>query len=134
MRREHRAVVGGGGVGIRRLLVAMVLELSRTEECPWEGAINMRHEGIEHMAGLLEKRLASELSKMTLEEALTLARAFSHHLTLMGIVETHHRAIILVGDECVEAWGKVHTDHPIDFEMFKRYMLASTTLSSRTLK
>jgi len=51
----------------------------------------MRHEGIEHMAGLLEKRLASELSKMTLEEALTLARAFSHHLTLMGIVETHHR-------------------------------------------
>ncbi|KAK7377235.1 hypothetical protein VNO80_02657 [Phaseolus coccineus] len=42
------------------------------------------------MGGLLEKRLASELSKMTLEEALTLARAFSHHLTLMGIAETQH--------------------------------------------
>ncbi|KAL9321727.1 hypothetical protein ACSQ67_009780 [Phaseolus vulgaris] len=28
---------------------------------------------------------------MTLEEALTLSRAFSHHLTLMGIAETQHR-------------------------------------------
>ncbi|KAJ1386683.1 Pyruvate/Phosphoenolpyruvate kinase-like domain superfamily [Sesbania bispinosa] len=42
------------------------------------------------MAELLEKQLASELSKMTLEEALTLARAFSHYLTLTGIAETHH--------------------------------------------
>lgn len=51
----------------------------------------MSQAGIEDMAELLEKQLASELSKMTLEEALTLARAFSHHLTLMGIAETHHR-------------------------------------------
>ena len=43
------------------------------------------------MVGLVEKRLASELFKMTLEEALTLSRAFSHHLTLMGIAETQHR-------------------------------------------
>ncbi|KAL9324950.1 hypothetical protein ACSQ67_005595 [Phaseolus vulgaris] len=56
-----------------------------------QSACNMRHAGIEDMAELLEKQLASELSKMTLEEALTLARAFSHHLTLMGIAETHHR-------------------------------------------
>lgn len=51
----------------------------------------MRQAGIEDMAELLEKQLASELSKMTLEEALTLARAFSHYLTLTGIAETHHR-------------------------------------------
>lgn len=56
----------------------------------------MRHAGIENMAELLEKQLASELSKMTLEEALTLARAFSHHLTLMGIAETHHRYQLLL--------------------------------------
>ncbi|KAG5062973.1 hypothetical protein JHK85_004156 [Glycine max] len=46
--------------------------------------------GMEDLAEMLEKQLASELSKMTLEEALPLARAFSHHLTLMGIAETHH--------------------------------------------
>ncbi|KAK2416920.1 phosphoenolpyruvate carboxylase [Trifolium repens] len=51
----------------------------------------MRQAGIEDMAELLEKQLASEFSKMSLEEAQTLARAFSHYLTLMGITETHHR-------------------------------------------
>jgi phosphoenolpyruvate carboxylase len=51
----------------------------------------MRQAGIEDMAELLEKQLASEFSKMSLEEAQTLARAFSHYLTLMGIAETHHR-------------------------------------------
>ncbi|KAL2347466.1 hypothetical protein Fmac_001466 [Flemingia macrophylla] len=56
-----------------------------------QSACNMRQAGIEDMAELLEKQLASELSNMTLEEAVTLARAFSHHLTLMGIAETHHR-------------------------------------------
>ena len=49
--------------------------------------------GIEDTAELLEKQLASEISKMTLEEALTLARAFSHYLNLMGIAETHHRYV-----------------------------------------
>ncbi|KAK7353666.1 hypothetical protein VNO80_19117 [Phaseolus coccineus] len=53
-------------------------------------ACSMRRKGIQHMVGLLEKQLASELSKMTLEEALTLARAFSHHLTLIGVAETDH--------------------------------------------
>ncbi|XP_042513425.1 phosphoenolpyruvate carboxylase 4-like [Macadamia integrifolia] len=56
-----------------------------------QSACNMRMAGIEDTAELVEKQLASEISEMTLEEALTLARAFSHNLTLMGIAETHHR-------------------------------------------
>ncbi|XP_057962603.1 phosphoenolpyruvate carboxylase 4 [Malania oleifera] len=56
-----------------------------------QSACNMRMAGIEQTAELLEKQLASEISKMTLEEALTLARTFSHHLNLMGIAENHHR-------------------------------------------
>ncbi|KAM7464393.1 hypothetical protein LguiA_032514 [Lonicera macranthoides] len=56
-----------------------------------QSACNMRAAGIEDTAELLEKQLASELSKMTLEEALTIARAFSQYLSLMGIAETHHR-------------------------------------------
>ncbi|KAF4356843.1 hypothetical protein F8388_019502 [Cannabis sativa] len=57
-----------------------------------QSANNMRMAGVEDMAELVEKQLASEISKMTLEEALSLARAFSHYLNLMGIAETHHRA------------------------------------------
>ncbi|XP_050224083.1 phosphoenolpyruvate carboxylase 4 isoform X2 [Mercurialis annua] len=56
-----------------------------------QSACNMRLAGIENTAELVEKQLASEISRMTLEEALTLARAFSHYLNLMGIAETHHR-------------------------------------------
>ncbi|KAK6133801.1 hypothetical protein DH2020_032512 [Rehmannia glutinosa] len=56
-----------------------------------QSACNMRMAGIEDTAELLEKQLAAELSKMNLEEALTLARAFSHYLNLTGIAETHHR-------------------------------------------
>ncbi|RHN81426.1 putative phosphoenolpyruvate carboxylase [Medicago truncatula] len=56
-----------------------------------QSACNMRQAGIVNMAELLEKQLASDLSKMSLEEAFTLARAFSHYLTMMGIAETHHR-------------------------------------------
>ncbi|OAY47374.1 phosphoenolpyruvate carboxylase 4 [Manihot esculenta] len=56
-----------------------------------QSACNMRLAGIEDAAELLEKQLALDMSKMTLEEALTLARAFSHYLNLMGIAETHHR-------------------------------------------
>ncbi|XP_042020339.1 phosphoenolpyruvate carboxylase 4 [Salvia splendens] len=56
-----------------------------------QSACNMRMAGIEDTAELLEKQLAAELSKMTLEEALSLARAFSHYLNLTGIAETHHR-------------------------------------------
>lgn len=56
-----------------------------------QSACNMRASGIEDTAELLEKQLISEISQMNLEEALTLARAFSHYLNLMGIAETHHR-------------------------------------------
>lgn len=56
----------------------------------------MRLAGIEDAAELLEKQLALDMSKMTLEEALTLARAFSHYLNLMGIAETHHRLFLLL--------------------------------------
>lgn len=51
----------------------------------------MRNAGIEDVAEVLEKQLASEISNMSLEEALILARAFSHYLNLMGVAETHHR-------------------------------------------
>lgn len=51
----------------------------------------MRTAGIEDTAESLEKQLASTLSKMTLEEATTLAKAFSNYLSLMSIAETHHR-------------------------------------------
>lgn len=56
-----------------------------------QSACSLRNKGIEDTAELLEKQLASELSKMTLEEALILARSFSHRLNMMGIAETHHR-------------------------------------------
>lgn len=56
-----------------------------------QSACTMRASGIEDTAELLEKQLISEISEMNLEEALTLARAFSHYLNLMGIAETHHR-------------------------------------------
>lgn len=56
-----------------------------------KSACSLRNKGIEGTAELLEKQLASELSKMTLEEALILARSFSHRLNMMGIAETHHR-------------------------------------------
>lgn len=61
----------------------------------FQSACNMRMATIEDTAELLEKQLATELSKMSLEEALSLARAFSHYLNLMGIAETHHRYIEL---------------------------------------
>ncbi|KAL8229921.1 hypothetical protein R6Q57_014821 [Mikania cordata] len=57
-----------------------------------QSACLIRASGIENTAELLEKQLASELSKMTLEEALKLGRAFSHFLSLMGIAENHHRS------------------------------------------
>nr|XP_043626983.1 phosphoenolpyruvate carboxylase 4 [Erigeron canadensis] len=57
-----------------------------------QSACLIRAAGIENTAELLEKQLATELSKMSLEEALKLGRAFSHFLNLMGIAENHHRS------------------------------------------
>lgn len=56
-----------------------------------QSACEMRASGIEDMAVHLEKEIASNLSNMTLEEASTIARAFSQFLAFMGIAETHHR-------------------------------------------
>ncbi|XP_040362058.1 phosphoenolpyruvate carboxylase 4-like isoform X2 [Rosa chinensis] len=53
-----------------------------------KSACSMRMAGMDDMAELLE---ASEILKMSLGKALTLARAFSHYLNLMGIAEAHHR-------------------------------------------
>ncbi|KAB1206468.1 Phosphoenolpyruvate carboxylase 4 [Morella rubra] len=77
-----------------------------------QSACNMRMAGIEDMAELLEKQLASEISKMTLEEALTLARAFSHYLNLMGIAETHHRVrkvrnVVLQSKSCDDIFNQL---------------------------
>ncbi|KAG2269561.1 hypothetical protein Bca52824_064116 [Brassica carinata] len=47
-----------------------------------QSALNLRLAGIEDTAELLETQLTSEISNMSLEEALTLARAFSHFLNL----------------------------------------------------
>ena len=60
-----------------------------------QSACNLRIAGIEATAELLERQLAAELSKLTLEEALSLARTLSHQLNLMGIAETHHRYTVL---------------------------------------
>lgn len=65
-------------------------KVERTRTLAQSGC-NMRSAGIEDTAELIEQQLAKELSNMTLEEALSLARTFSHYLNLMGTAETHHR-------------------------------------------
>ncbi|KAI3976841.1 hypothetical protein MKX01_008699 [Papaver californicum] len=81
-----------------------------------QSACNMRMANIEDMAELLEKQLVSEISYMTLDEALTLARAFSHYLNLMGIAETHHRGGVspdeLYETVCKQEVEIVPTAHP----------------------
>ncbi|KAK2641034.1 hypothetical protein Ddye_022797 [Dipteronia dyeriana] len=53
----------------------------------------MRLAEIEDTTELLEKKLVLEISKVSLEEALTLVRAFSHYLNLMGMAETRHSLV-----------------------------------------
>ncbi|CAH9119612.1 unnamed protein product [Cuscuta europaea] len=83
---------------LHRELGPKFMEKVERTRCLAQSACNMRITGIEDTAELLEKQLASELSKMTLEEALSLARTFSHYLSLMGIAETHHRVRKARGD------------------------------------
>ncbi|KAL5671398.1 hypothetical protein ACJX0J_015704, partial [Zea mays] len=54
-------------------------------------AVSMRAAGMEDTAAVVERQLETDLAAMPLEDALCLARAFSHYLNLMGIAETHHR-------------------------------------------
>lgn len=56
-----------------------------------QSAVTMRGAGMEDTAAVVERQLEAELSAMSLEDSLCLARAFSHHLNLMGIAERHHR-------------------------------------------
>ncbi|PIA39515.1 hypothetical protein AQUCO_02600164v1 [Aquilegia coerulea] len=77
-----------------------------------QSALNMRTAGIEATAEQLEKQLASEISDMSLEEALTLGRAFSHYLNLMTIAETHHRVrkarnMPLLSKSCDDTFNKL---------------------------
>ena len=51
----------------------------------------MRTAGMEDTAAVVERQLEADLAAMPLEDALCVARAFSHYLNLMGIAETHHR-------------------------------------------
>ncbi|KAM7276353.1 hypothetical protein ACFE04_018219 [Oxalis oulophora] len=76
---------------LQREVGGKVMELVERNRILAQTAFTMRNAGIEDMAELVEKQQASEISKMTLEEALTVARALSHYLNLMGIAETHHR-------------------------------------------
>ncbi|KAF8657054.1 hypothetical protein HU200_060391 [Digitaria exilis] len=64
-----------------------VLERSRNLA---QSAVSMRAAGMEDTAAVVERQLEADLAAMSLEDALCLARAFSHYLNLMGIAETHH--------------------------------------------
>ncbi|KAK1268047.1 Phosphoenolpyruvate carboxylase 4 [Acorus gramineus] len=77
-----------------------------------QSACNMRMAGIENTAELIEKQLASEISMLSLEEALMLARTFSHYLNLMGIAETHHRVrkardVVHLSKSCDDIFNKL---------------------------
>jgi hypothetical protein len=56
-----------------------------------QSAVSMRAAGMEDTAAVVERQLEADLAAMSLDDALCLARAFSHYLNLMGIAETHHR-------------------------------------------
>ncbi|EFJ16055.1 hypothetical protein SELMODRAFT_117085 [Selaginella moellendorffii] len=56
-----------------------------------QSVCNMRTVGVEEAALWLSKQIEKELLNMSVDETVPLARAFSHHLSLMGIAETHHR-------------------------------------------
>jgi phosphoenolpyruvate carboxylase len=53
----------------------------------------MRGAGMEDTAAVVERQLEAELSAMSLEDSLSIARAFSHYLNLTGIAERYHRYV-----------------------------------------
>ncbi|GBG65571.1 hypothetical protein CBR_g51453 [Chara braunii] len=55
-----------------------------------QSVTNVRHAGIEEAAEWLSKQLEKELSSISVEEAVYLARAFAHYMNLTSIAETHH--------------------------------------------
>lgn len=56
-----------------------------------QSAVSTRAAGMDDTAAVVESQLEADLAAMSLEDALCVARAFSHYLNLMGIAETHHR-------------------------------------------
>ncbi|XP_009336648.2 phosphoenolpyruvate carboxylase 4 [Pyrus x bretschneideri] len=76
---------------LQREVPSQIMEKVERTRILAQSACTMRNAGIDDVAEVLEKQLASEISKMSLEEALILARTFSHYLNLMSIAETHHR-------------------------------------------
>lgn len=94
----------------------------------------MRLAGIEDTANLLEKQLTSEISKMPLEEALTLARTFTHSLNLMGIADTHHRS----WGFCNHITTKIFTSevvnmHSVDSKYIHFFVVVAECIKSITL-
>ncbi|VFQ85484.1 unnamed protein product [Cuscuta campestris] len=97
---------------LHRELGPNFMEKVERTRCLAQSACNMRAAGIEDTAELLEKQLASELSNMTFEEALSLARTFSHYLNLMGIAETHHmvrkaRGVTQLSKSCDDTFNRL---------------------------
>ncbi|KAM0927344.1 hypothetical protein ACQ4PT_002818 [Festuca glaucescens] len=56
-----------------------------------QSAATMRGAGMEDTAAVVERQLEAELAAMSLEDSLSIARAFSHYLNLTGIAERYHR-------------------------------------------
>ncbi|CAM0879308.1 unnamed protein product [Alopecurus aequalis] len=56
-----------------------------------QSAVTMRGAGMEDTAAVVERQLEAELAAMSLEDSLSIARAFSHYLNLTGIAERYHR-------------------------------------------
>jgi hypothetical protein len=55
-----------------------------------KGRLGMVHV-TQETAQILAQRMAEELMRMPIDEALPLTRACSHYLNLTSIAETHHR-------------------------------------------
>lgn len=77
-----------------------------------QSAVTMRAAGMEETAAVVERQLEAELSAMSLEDSLCLARAFSHYLNLMGIAETYHRVrksrnVVHLSKSCDDIFDKL---------------------------
>ncbi|KAM0852642.1 hypothetical protein ACQ4PT_051647 [Festuca glaucescens] len=56
-----------------------------------QSVATMRGAGMEDTGAAVERQLEAELAAMSLEDSLSIARAFSHYLNLTGIAERYHR-------------------------------------------
>ncbi|KAK8452203.1 hypothetical protein SEVIR_5G072900v4 [Setaria viridis] len=77
-----------------------------------QSAVSTRAAGMDDTAAIVESQLEADLAAMSLEDALCVARAFSHYLNLMGIAETHHRVrkarnVEQLSKSCDDIFGKL---------------------------